>query len=746
MSEKKIMVANLDTDAPIDLLLKDQGEWIRTDSGFNYTVNPSPIFNVSVETPLLPIAIGAPAIPVVYDITVTPKSLAISSEDKLILNSLPGNVYEDHITTLTTGLTFQEALDVGLDNFTDTLGVEFVYNFLDTEYENLLAPVSDHNVIPNINVVMSETESVFTEEENLLNSTTANMLEDNLEVSNTFGGLSNQIVANNEKAKEYESNKGLFPMYCQINIPSPPGEHIIGDAIGVAQAEHLIARDIHGATDTAPQTVVGDALAYSYMYYDSDGSKVVINADAFSKSVLLEEWILNDAPSWYAGLPLPDDWSFVASTEASRISTGDVTGTGLLVADVIAILEDQISFILNDKARTYQQLINGEQAYSESIMYKVVKHLGKGLDNPVQTFYFNKTGELVSEFGTDEKVSLVDTQVKYDQEYTYSAIAYQAIVGTRHSYGEFEFSTDEVINNFTGEVIEGGKATSKVTVTPFLKIVEMPLFEVTGKILSNPPLPPELGFVPYRGQTDKLLFHLNTNQGSQDMVPITLNSTEASDIDMIAFNQKRNDGLITFETDDNNKAYEIYRLTEPPIVYEDFNNNLIASVSTIGDGTTSLLEAGSANIVIQHTTNKKYYYMFRSIDVHGTPSNPSEVYEIELYNDGGAGYPIIRKFEFGSISPKVPSKEARKLIQIVPRMSQAYFNAEASGIDGTTSIGGETAISLGLEDESLFAATSKYNEAETGKRFKIRLTSKFTGKKVDINIDFNTNRVESETD
>jgi len=284
-----------------------------------------------------------------------------------------------------------------------------------------------------------------------------------------------------------------------------------------------------------------------------------------------------------------------------------------------------------------------------------------------------------------------------------------------------------------------------VTVTPFMKIVEMPLFEVTGKILSNPPLPPELGFVPYRGQTDKLLFHLNTNQGSQDMVPITLNSTEASDIDMIAVNQKRNDGLITFETDDNNKAYEIYRLTEPPIVYEDFNNNLIASVSTVGDGTTSLLEAGSANIVIQHTTNKKYYYMFRSIDVHGTPSNPSEVYEIELYNDGGAGYPIIRKFEFGSISPKVPSKEARKLIQIVPRMSQAYLNAEASGIDGTTSIGGKTEISLGLEDESLFAATSGYG-VKTGKKFKIRLTSKFTGKKVDINIDFNTNRVQSETD
>ena len=61
------------------------------------------------------------------------------------------------------------------------------------------------------------------------------------------------------------------------------------------------------------------------------------------------------------------------------------------------------------------------------------------------------------------------------------------------------------------------------------------------------------------------------------------------------------------------------------------------------------------------------------------------------------------------------------------------------------SIGGKKEISLGLEDESLFTAENKYGVTK-GKRFKIRLTSKFTGKKVDINIDFNTNRVESETD
>ena len=104
-------------------------------------------------------------------------------------------------------------------------------------------------------------------------------------------------------------------------------------------------------------------------------------------------------------------------------------------------------------------------------------------------------------------------------------------------------------------------------------------------------------------------------------------------------------------------------------------------MSTVGDGLGSEKDAGSANIVIRQATNKKYYYMFRSVDVHGLLSNPSEVYEIELYNDGGAGYPIIRKYDFTPIDPKTSTKSARKLIQIVPRISQAFLNTDASNLD-----------------------------------------------------------------
>ena len=111
-----------------------------------------------------------------------------------------------------------------------------------------------------------------------------------------------------------------------------------------------------------------------------------------------------------------------------------------------------------------------------------------------------------------------------------------------------------------------------------------------------------------------------------------------------------------------------------------------------------------------------------------------QIRALELYNDGGVGYPIIRHYVYDPQEPKTLTKPARKLIQIIPRISQAYLNEKASGLlneDGSfgTAVGNNN-ITLGLEEESLF-----------GKKFKVRLTSKSTGKKVDINIDYRTKRV-----
>ena len=533
-------------------------------------------------------------------------------------------------------------------------------------------------------------------------------------------------------------------MYCQVNMPYQTNT-MIASAIHQSGLGPCLTRDFYEfyirSTGTQPGTIISRNFEYSYTFYDANGVKGVENANVGATTMDLQNWINNDVPSWYQGIPLTENCSFLGSeTEHSDASEDS---NPLTVAWRAAVLENQIENLLIENRSGIAPAVfgiegmkAGRTCYSEVLMYKVEKFLGEGLDNPLQTFIFSNTKDLVEELtgGQDEKrISFVDTQVKYNQTYTYSVSVVLAVIANKYEYSRIRRQSETEI-------------TAKVSIKPFVRLAEMPYFQVSGKILSSPPLSPEISFVPFKGRPNILMFHLNTNLGSQDLVPIMLNEQERRDIEQITLNQRRNDGLITFETDDHNRSYNIYRMTTKPMNYQDFERNLLTSVSTVGDGVFSSKEAGSANIAIKHTTNKKYYYMFRSIDVHGLLSNPSKVYEIELYEDSGVGYPLIREYRFAEQDPKTSSKSARKLIQIVPRITQALLNEPASNIqnaDGTSTVVGKTNISLGVEDESLFATTAGYG-IKTGKKFKIRLISKSTGKKVDINVDFNTNRVRSE--
>jgi len=127
--------------------------------------------------------------------------------------------------------------------------------------------------------------------------------------------------------------------------------------------------------------------------------------------------------------------------------------------------------------------------------------------------------------------------------------------------------------------------------------------------------------------------------------------------------------------------------------------------------------------------------MFRALGPHGETSNPSPVYQVELYSDGGVAYPITRLYEFGQESSKTTTKTMKNLLRITPRITQALINEQASGLvdeNGNVLAPSLNDIVLGLEDEVLF-----------GKKFKIRITSKNTGKKMDLNVTFTTEAVQN---
>ena len=99
------------------------------------------------------------------------------------------------------------------------------------------------------------------------------------------------------------------------------------------------------------------------------------------------------------------------------------------------------------------------------------------------------------------------------------------------------------------------------------------------------------------------------------------------------------------------------------------------------------------------------------MDPHGHISNPSAVYEVELIDEKGAVRPIIRTIDISAQEKMPVFDECQKYIYIKPSLKQLYFNTD-NDVDG------------------IFSNESKK------KKYKMRLTSKSTGKKVDINFSF----------
>ena len=271
----------------------------------------------------------------------------------------------------------------------------------------------------------------------------------------------------------------------------------------------------------------------------------------------------------------------------------------------------------------------------------------------------------------------------------------------------------------------------KVVYKPSYKIVETPYTTVEGRILDKPPIFPDVNLVPYKGVNNKLLVNLNSSVGEYHMMPIAFSGEEESEIALQRESQQIMDETkpIKFKSDDTvayGGFFQIYRMEKKPQEYRDFEKHLHQTLRTqVGDSLWSEAAALSDDI----KPNKKYYYTFRVVDVHGNSSNPSAVFEVEMIDNGGAVYLRQRVIELKPPENKTPYKSLKKYIQIKPPLAQRVLDAKGLDFANATSafnyMDQSGPLKLGMQDESVW-----------GKKFKIRLTSKSTGKQIDLNVNF----------
>lgn len=394
-------------------------------------------------------------------------------------------------------------------------------------------------------------------------------------------------------------------------------------------------------------------------------------------------------------------------------------------------LKDSIYSLVEQKARTFSEVLNGNPAHSETVFYRVEKMDIE--ENKIQDFYFLASSE-ISVF------EWVDDQVKYGKEYLYKIHAYQLVIGTKYRY-ELRDGYDR--QTYLGQL--DARLDFKVVYQPCLKLIEIPFHTFFATALDDPPPKPIITPYPYHNVSNKISFHMEGGSGVQHEQPVYIFPEEAE-----LFNKlRRAQGVgeedpIRFSSEERIEFFEVFRLEHTPRTYNDFNRgykgrvqNKLVSSNFEHICNMNVTSIGFTDMTIR--ANTRYYYMFRSVDIHGHTSNPSSILEIELIDTNGLVTPVIRTFEFPHEEP-VYNNEFRRYLYISPSLNQVSLSEstieeitntqeriDSRGFD-QTNIQNEllrTVPSLGSQEESVW-----------DQKFKIRMTSKTTGKKVDINVKF----------
>ena len=620
-----------------------------------------------------------------------------------------GTLYEDFATEIQVPATTGEDLQAK---------VKYEYNYYDKRYEEeLMETDTDIVEILSIYGLASEASQNGTVADSL-SSPTADSLAYNKDLNASTGAAEKyktQMVIGDPASTigTYEEDKNNFPMFVELQVPHN-AEREIANGIQDTYLAAILMRDVIEITNLESRDQV---TLNTYLQTDNFVENYTLSIDSID---LLDYYNL-DLPVW-ADSPtaLPSDAMFVSNTGYAEFAgrteeeladqDGDYT---ISIGPFVDVFRGTLDGLIEKHGRTYEEIISGTPAYSEVFMFRIRKSLAASPSATVQEFYFYNAGD-----ETSGVQAFIDTQVKYDEEYRYDVTAFAAVVGSIYEYLNLTSSTGVV-----------------VTVRSSIRLYEIPLFSSTGRIVMPPPYFPQSHIEQIKGVTNAMLFSFDTQVGETYEVPLSLTDKELeSNTQLLADEARSFEGQILYRSTTAMSGVQVYRTDMPPDSYEDFKGNLFRTLSTDAD-LASDLTAGAVAKILKQRTNEKFYYMFRALGPHGETSNPSPVYQVELYSDGGVAYPITRLYEFGQESSKTTTKTMKNLLRITPRITQALVNEQASGLvdeNGNVQAPSLNDIVLGLEDEVLF-----------GKKFKIRITSKKTGKKMDLNITFTTDVVKT---
>lgn len=261
-----------------------------------------------------------------------------------------------------------------------------------------------------------------------------------------------------------------------------------------------------------------------------------------------------------------------------------------------------------------------------------------------------------------------------------------------------------------------------------LKILELPYFETqVFEIVDLPPQFPDVEIFPLKGESSRIKILLNENSTRGSYQPVTIEPEDEAKYEQIRIGQGRGPAdPIVFGSDDSIVSFQVYRADTPPAAYVDFAGKLRYTLSTFTPAGRSITTASKLDNI---EPNVNYYYCFRTIDKNGFISVPSPILKVQMVDNNGRVYPIIESYDLPRFETRSSERSFRRYLEIDTSLESKQITDEDSE---------ELSAGNPLQPPEVGLKGTIWGDDIT---LKVRVISKDTGRKIDLNLNFNAEAI-----
>ena len=364
----------------------------------------------------------------------------------------------------------------------------------------------------------------------------------------------------------------------------------------------------------------------------------------------------------------------------------------------LTLLQGFLRKLSIDKSLTLPEILVGKKNYYEPVFYKIEKSIGAGPRPMRQSYIVPASGNILKYF---------DTQIKAGVVYTYRITEYAITISNKIDSLNPSFELSEDTNHQTIES----------SLTPSVYLVQVPMVRDIVSAVCDPSQRPRMEFYTRNDYHNKIFMRIHSTSVGEVTEPFSpIMDSDIQNIETLNYKNRFFDNYVFSNKHSEIQSYEVFHLRQKPEKLTDFSNGISYFID-------DNLIYGNALVSVNIKPNEKNYFICRSINQHGLISNSSVVYEVELLRGSDVSKIIVNTYVFKKHKKYYMFREMKKLIQITPAAEHTSYETPD---DPDTYKRHLDKVGLGEAEVPIW-----------GEKFKIRLTSNNTGRKIDFNLDFN---------